>query len=234
MNEQLGPSGINFEQNINLSDDEKSKKIQDITLSLAQTAMKLARTYRVPRYDTESRESDSEHTVMVALHSAEIAAQFFPDLNPYEVAYKALVHELIETVTGDVQTFNISEKDLQKKEQAEDDALELLCSQLPEFTAHMVRLYQDHRDLPSRFVGMTDKTAPVAVDILGPGSMFMQDDYDTHTTEDLRQIHTQLRNRYEKRYPDPELALLHLAREGLMRQFEQIFKPATSVQETLF
>lgn len=115
----MSPYTISVEQNHALSEQEKSEKIAAITLQLAQTAMKLARTYRVPRYDTESRESDSEHTVMVALHSAQIAAQFFPDLNPYEVAYKALIHELVETVTGDVQTFNISDDALHKKEQTE-------------------------------------------------------------------------------------------------------------------
>lgn len=91
----------------------------------------------------------------------------------------------------------------------------------------MVRIYEDHNDKASRFVGMTDKTAPVAVDILGPGSMFMQEDYDTNTLDDLQRIHAQLRQRYDQRYPEPELRLLHIAQEKLMVQFEHVFEPAT-------
>lgn len=98
----------------------------------------------------------------------------------------------------------------------------------------MVRIYEDHNDKASRFVGMTDKTAPVAVDILGPGSMFMQEDYDTNTLDDLQRIHAQLRQRYDQRYPEPELRLLHIAQEKLMVQFKHVFEPATSIQEVLF
>ncbi len=226
MGEQFCKSNIEFEQ--------KTERVQEIFMRLADTAMRLARTYRVPRYDRESRENDSEHSLMVSLQAAAIAAETRPDLDPYEVGFKAIIHELIEIETLDVQTFNISDEDLKAKEQREDDAIERLCANLPPFIADLVRTYQLHEDPASRFVGMIDKTAPVTVDILGPGSMIMHEDYDTFTLDQLQAIHLQLQKRYEKRYPESELKLLHLAQRGLMRQFEQVFEPQQFIQDVLF
>lgn len=214
--------------------EQKNHRIQELFMSMADTAMRLARTYRTPRYDEWSRENDSEHSVMVSLQAAAIAAETRPDLNPYEVGFKAIIHELIEIETEDVQTFNITDEDLRIKEQNEDAAVERLCAKLPPFIADLVRAYQRHEDPASRFVGMIDKTAPVTVDILGPGSLFMHQDYDTHTLAQLQSTHNQLQNRYEKRYPESELAILHCAQRGLMRRFEQVFKPQDYVQDMLF
>ena len=233
MSEQLRAHTIEFEQTA-ADESLAACRIHELMLSLADTAMKLARTYRVPRYDMESRENDSEHSVMVALQAAAIAAEFRPDLNPYEVGFKAIIHELIEIVTKDVQTFNISDEDLATKELREDEAIETLCATLPPFIANLVRIYQRHQDPTSRFVGMIDKTAPVAVDILGPGSTFMHEDYATHSLDELHRIHTQLTTRYERRYPEPELGILHLAQQSLMRHFESVFKPTRYIQDALF
>lgn len=231
MNEQLRPHGAEFDKNIMLEHPESTERIHTVMLQLADVAMKLARTYRVPRYDTRSRESDSEHSVIVSLQAAAVAAEFRPDLNPYEVGFKAIVHELIEIVTQDVQTFNIRDEDLVIKEQREDDAVEALCSMLPPFIADLVREYQRHDDPHSRFVGMIDKTAPVTVDVLGPGSKFMHEDYDTVSHERLQEIHLQLQERYMRRYPEPELLPLHFAQRSLMRQFEAVFEPVGTYYE---
>ena len=138
MGEQFCKSNIEFEQ--------KTERVQEIFMRLADTAMRLARTYRVPRYDRESRENDSEHSLMVSLQAAAIAAETRPDLDPYEVGFKAIIHELIEIETLDVQTFNISDEDLKAKEQREDDAIERLCANLPPFIADLVRTNPLHED----------------------------------------------------------------------------------------
>lgn len=231
MSERFSPQSALIEQKIPYTEQAGVERMQQIILQLADTAMQLARTYRVPRYDTTSRESDSEHSVMVALQAAALAAEFRPDLNPYEAGFKAVIHELIEIVTRDVQTFNITDADLAAKEQREDDAVEQLCASLPPFIGTLVRQYQAHNDPHSRFVGLVDKTAPVAVDILGPGSKFMHEDYETTSLEKLQTIHGQLQSRYEQRYPEPELYPLHLAQRGLMRRFEQTFLPPDEYYE---
>ena len=225
MSEQLRPPSAEFDQMNETESADPTKRIHTVLLQLADIAMQLSRTYRVPRYDTSSRENDSEHSVMVSLQAAAIAAEFRPDLNPYEVGFKAIIHELIEVVTQDVQTFKISDEDLAKKEQREDEAIEVLCAMLPPFIADLVREYQLHEDPHSRFVGMIDKTAPVAVDILGPGSKFMHEDYETCSLEHLQGIHIQLQERYEQRYPDPDLWQIHLAQRSLMAHFESVFVP---------
>ncbi len=231
MSEQLRPPSVKFEKKIEPDIEIESRRIEDIILQLADVAIRLSRTYRVPRYDTYTRENDAEHSVMVALQAATIAAEFRPDLNPFEVGFRAIIHELIEIIVKDVQTFNITDDELARKSQREDEAVEQLCSTLPSFIANLVREYQEHSDPASRFVGMVDKISPVAVDILGPGTKIMHEDYGTRTLPELKSTHNQLQRRYDSRYPEPSLDPLRLAQKSLMRKFERLFEPPESYYE---
>jgi 5'-deoxynucleotidase YfbR-like HD superfamily hydrolase len=211
-----------------------AENIASISINLANVAMGMASVERVPRYIPEKRENDAEHSFMLALVATEIASQFFPNLNVGYVTWFSIVHELTELILKDKQTFAISEAELEAKKQSEENVLEQLCAQLPMKTAEMLRLYEQQEMPEARLVSFIDKHLPVLVDILGPGSQVMHEDYNVQTLEDLQLAHLGLAQRFKKRFPEPELEILHLARNGLATQFERVFKVQPYLQEALF
>lgn len=235
MSEQISARGIEFEQNYNRSEHhETATGITRDVLALADTAMRFSYVERVPRYTPETRENDAEHSFMLGLVAQEIAVSYFPELDSGLVARFALVHDLLELHTGDVATFAISDGALQDKCSNEKSALEAVCSELPPKTALLLRVYEEQELPEARFVRFIDKLLPVAVDILGPGSQVMHEDYDTLTRQDLVLAENSLRSRFEKMFPEFHFTPIHIARNGLARKFEEVFQPASSVQEVLF
>jgi 5'-deoxynucleotidase YfbR-like HD superfamily hydrolase len=158
-----------------------------IALRLGALAMHFSRVERVPRYDGDSRENDAEHSYMLALVANELALQLYPEeLDTGLITQYAIVHDLIETVTGDVATFQLNADELAQKQKNEHDALHALCNSLPPFTARLLKAYEIQSDPEARFVKATDKLLPVIVDILGDGKKVMNEDYGILTTGQLR------------------------------------------------
>jgi len=182
-----------------------------VILGLGSLAMRFARVERVPRYDERTRESDAEHSYMLALVAGELAHQLYPaTLNASLVSDYAIVHDLIELETGDVSTFQIDAVNLQQKEQAEHAALETLLAQLPPRTRDLLYDYEQQADLESRFVRAVDKQLPIVVDILGAGRKVMNEDYDVHTSEQLGAAHDALCIRMSERFSEfPQLVADH-------------------------
>lgn len=226
MSEKYFESVSNFEQTYRRETaHETAEGIQRTTLALAEVAMELAGVDRVPRYTPERRENDAEHSYMLALVASAVAAEHFPEYDSGLICELSIVHELLELVTGDVATFNISAEALEAKTETEHMALDMVCERLPKHTALLLRTYTEQQVPEARFVRFIDKTLPVLVDILGPGSQVMHEDYETHTLEQLDAVEDTLRTRFEMMFPDEALAPIHIARNGLARKFSQLFTP---------
>ena len=220
------------EQNI----DQKLVSGQDIAetvLALADVAIKFAAVERVPRYIEEKRENNAEHSFMLGLIATELSERYFPLLDGNLVTRFALVHDLTELVTGDVATFNISEADYEAKKINEEVALDMLCDILPEYTASLLLEYEKQVIPEARFVRFVDKLLPVAVDILGPGSKVMHEDYDTFNHEQLAASENKLRLRMLSMFPEPEFECIHEGRTNLSDLFESVFVES-SEQRKLF
>ncbi len=213
---------------------ETAFKIERDAINLADVAMRFAAIDRIPRYSAETRENDAEHSFMLGLVAQEVATAYFPELDSGLVARFALVHDLVELEVGDVATFAITASELRDKRVAEYTALEALCERLPKHTALLLRAYEE-QDIPeARFVRFVDKMMPVLVDILGHGCQVMHEDYATFTHEQLSEAQDALKTRFEQMFPEPELASIHLARNGLARRFRECFTPLVEEQDTLF
>ena len=197
-------------------------------LTLSRCAMDFAGVERVPRYDSESRENDAEHSFMLALVAPEIASQFFPRLDPGLVARFSVVHDLVELETNDVATYTLDTAELAAKEAAELRALDKLAHMLPRHTRELLLRYEAQTEPEARFVRLVDKLLPVAVDILGPGKQVMAEDYGIATREQLDANEQRLSCRLRERFPDIELDFLHLVRDVLARQFAAEFNKAVA------
>ncbi len=235
MSEQYRASVLSFDYNSPANElAPRASSIADDVLKLTSIAIRFALIERVPRYTPETRENDAEHSYMLGLVCQEIASQYFPDLDAGLVVQMALVHDLLELKTGDIATFQLTKEELLEKEEAEQAALDTLCSELPLFTAELLREYESQTLPEARFVRFMDKHLPVAVNIHGTGTQVMREDYATFTTEQLIIAENALKVRFLKMFPDEELEALHEARDLLANLFSESFVSADCLQDTLF
>lgn len=193
------------------------------SLELGRISMEYSRSYRTPRYETNTRESNVEHSFMAALDTTEYSAQYHPTYNHGLVTQFAIAHDLIELITGDVATFNINEEDLAAKDDAEHDALERLLTRVSPFWADIIIRYKRQEEPEARLVASKEKDNPYVVDLLGPGKMVMEEDYDVHTLEEFNECEANLQKRFRNRFPEPELELTHQIREYHGTQFSKVF-----------
>jgi 5'-deoxynucleotidase YfbR-like HD superfamily hydrolase len=115
----------------------------------------------------------------------ELAANYYPDLDVGLVAQFSMVHDLPEVHTGDVWTFNISDEDRAKKEQAEEVATKKLLKELPPHTAQLLRRYEAQQEPEARFVRLIDKLLPAVINIMAGEANTFKEDYGVHSIEEL-------------------------------------------------
>jgi 5'-deoxynucleotidase YfbR-like HD superfamily hydrolase len=138
----------------------------DRAVALARLALVFGTVERITLHPDRTRaETDTTHTVMLALIACDLAPGHL-DLGL--VAQFAVVHDLIEAKTGDVQTLVIDEAGRRKKET--DEALAML-SLRDEFGADswlvtMLEAYEHQLSPEARFVRLLDKVLPKIVHLL--------------------------------------------------------------------
>jgi len=200
----------------------------NVAFQLGGLAIKFAQIERTPRYTETERENDAEHSFMLALVANELSALLYPDLDNGKVSQYAIVHDLIETITGDVATFKISTEDLILKQQREHDALNTLLKTLPPHTAQLLSSYERQDSREARFVKAVDKLLPVITDIIGPGAQVMIEDYNVTTSEDLKVSHKALHSRIATTFEEfPSIVSAHRI---LCDLFEAEFEAASTLK----
>lgn len=219
------PTKTNFEQIVVSFDSYEKVETQwtpaTIALELGKVCMQFSRIERVPRYDDGERENDVEHSFMVSMCATEIAHQYYPELDTQLVGEFAKVHDLIEVMTGDVPTFNVTAEQLAEKEATEHAALRTLVAELPPYTAGLLERYEAQAEREARFVRAVDKLMPLIVDILGEGQRVMNEDYGVHTLEVLEESHTALYGRIAQKFGEFEKIIA--AHRQLCDMFEAEF-----------
>lgn len=187
------------------------ESIANTALYLGKLAMNFTSIKRMPRYETGERENDVEHSFMLALVAPELAAALELPLDSGKISQYAIVHDLVETKTGDIPTFSISEAALTAKRLAEHHALTELTTELPPQTAATLLNYEAQVDSEARFVKFVDKLLPLVVDIIGQGVRVVQEDYNTSTEDELRNCHDTLHTRYRILFGDefPDILAAH-------------------------
>lgn len=197
-----------------------------LALELGGVAIKFAQVERAPRYNEEHKENDAEHSFMLALVANELAATYYPTFDAGKVTQFAIVHDLIETVTGDVTTFKFTPEQMANKQQLEHAALEKLMDSLPPHTAQLLYSYEHQQTVEARFVKAVDKLLPVVVDILGAGKKVMKEDYGVTTIEELKASHAKLHGRIATSFE--EFPLIVGAHKLLCHLFQEEFEAATT------
>lgn len=155
-------------------------------LSIGTLSVQFSDVKRAPRYPDGSRESDVEHSFHLGLSAIELASEHYPELDVGLVAQFSLIHDLPELHTGDVRTYDISDEDRQKKEEAEQQAIKRLLTDLPPCLSDLLRRYEDQEESEARFVRLVDKLMPGVINIIASEASTFFEDYGQDTVEGLR------------------------------------------------
>ncbi len=147
---------------------EKVKIAHEAILQLGQRAVEMALIDRAVYLTPERMENDAEHSFHLGLTAMELAEIFYPKLDSGLVAKYSLVHDLIETITGDVPTYNLTKSELEEKRQTEHDALPQLRQKLPEHTRKVLDEYEEQKIPEARFVRVVDKLLPAIIHTILP------------------------------------------------------------------
>jgi 5'-deoxynucleotidase YfbR-like HD superfamily hydrolase len=110
-----------------------------------------------------SLESDSHHSFSLALIAYEVASEFAPELDKQKILLYALVHDLSELVTGDVNTLMATADELEEKRQRDLVATKEVVEQLT-FAPHIAKAlqaYEDKEDEESLFIYWLDKVVTI-------------------------------------------------------------------------
>lgn len=201
----------------------ESIDIASLVLNASQVTIDLADVYRVPRYYHDRRENNAEHSYMLGMLAMNVGAQYYPGMDSGALTKLALVHDLVEIETKDMPTFKATPEELEMKQKAEHEALEVLLKRLPAHSADMLAWYEEQLDPEPRLVRHLDKLLPFSVDINGPGVQVMREDYDVTTASQMLAQSRKLDKRFRGMFPDPSHEILHGAHGVLADRFASDF-----------
>lgn len=144
--------------------DKISNEVVEKTLELGGFLLEFATVYRATYLNTShDKESDTDHTVMLAVIACAVAAKFHPEYDLGKVAQYALVHDLVEVYAGDVNTINFNAIDIKAKEKAEADALTKIKQKFGRtfpWIHKTIESYESLIDVEARFIKTLDKSLP--------------------------------------------------------------------------
>jgi putative hydrolase of HD superfamily len=154
---------------------ELNPELVEKTIELTRLLLAFGLTNRATHHaDQITRESDTDHTVMLGIIACAFAAKMAPRLDQGKIAQFALVHDLVEVYAGDTPTMRImSEEDTQKKKGSEEAALERIKNEYADSYPWIHETIEEYESLATpeaRFVKVVDKALPKFVHIINQGT----------------------------------------------------------------
>lgn len=169
-------------------------------VALARVALTFGQVERATRHPDGSPETDSTHTVMLAMIVAELAEE--EGIDAGLAVQFAFVHDLPETYAGDTCTVRgLSESQELEKERREANSLERLEEELGDasWTTRMVRRYERQQEPEARLVRYADKVVPKLTHLLNRGLALEELEM---TAQEWRASRDRQRRELEEEYPE--------------------------------
>ncbi len=168
-------------------------EIIEKTLELGEFMMKFATVYRATYLNRKfDKESDADHTAMLAVMACAIAQKFHPEYDLGKVAQYALVHDLVEVYAGDTNTINFNTIDKAAKDKAEAKALEQIENKFGKtfpWIHETIRKYELLDEPESRFIKTLDKCMPGITHNFTDNKVINDNFDDPETFEDSVKLH---------------------------------------------
>lgn len=172
--------------------NDKDIDIQTVNAvaSLGSLILKFGQTYRATTYpDGSTPESDTDHTLMLAVIACAFAREFAPMLDVGKIAQICLVHDLVEVYAGDTPTLVISKQDLVSKGERELAAFERIKTEfgstLP-WVSDTIEEYESLRSSEARYVKTMDKLMPQMTHLLNDSKLLRGHNF---TKDSLREYY---------------------------------------------
>ena len=182
---------------------------------------------RVTKLPSGVRESDSHHSFALALTAYELAASHAPELDAHKVLLYALVHDLPELETGDVNTLLTSSEELRTKAKTDRTALNATRQRFagqPHLLAAL-EAYETKADAESRFVYWIDKLMTVLTHFADNGQNLKS--LGIHHQGDIEKWYERLLEKLERGGAGHELAQSVLA-AAYRKMHDELLPPATA------
>ncbi|MDB5189650.1 MAG: hypothetical protein JWL82_607 [Parcubacteria group bacterium] len=159
--------------------------------------------------DSEQRETDTTHTVMLGVTACAFAAQFTPELDRGKIAEFALVHDLVEAYAGDTVSFGKLGEDAGKKER-EAAALVRIQNEYDAvfpWITETIEAYESLSSPEARYVKVFDKVLPKIVHILNKGKTVR---FLGHDQNSMHEFHIQQLNAISRSYGHDQEEVMEL------------------------
>lgn len=130
-------------------------------------------------------ESDTDHTVMLAVSSCALASKLYKDvLDVGIVAQYAIVPDLVEAYVGDTDSFGISHEGREEKEKREAQALGQIHKEFDSiypWIGETISSYEKLDTKEARFVKTVDKAMSKITHVINSGAYFKKKNMDADT-----------------------------------------------------
>jgi putative hydrolase of HD superfamily len=156
--------------------------------------------------DGVTPESDTDHTVMIAVCACALASKLYPYLDIGKVSQYAIVHDLVEVYAGDTNTFNISDEDRHKKEERERSAFERISKEFNNvypWIPETIEKYESLSDDEAQFVKAVDKLMTKLTHRINKGAYLRRENITREET--IRHYGDQtkvIEEKYGKKFPE--------------------------------
>jgi putative hydrolase of HD superfamily len=142
---------------------------------IAALTLKLGEVDRITQHPDGRAETDTTHTVMLALCALEMYNHVSSEhtLDPYKLVVYALVHDLLEAYTGDMPTLvPLTGEQQTSKEQNEHEAYWRLVADIPRmpWLPLLIDRYREQTEPEARFIRYLDKIMPKLTHTLNAGA----------------------------------------------------------------
>jgi putative hydrolase of HD superfamily len=176
-------------------------------VDVGKLVLSFARVNRVTLHeDGETLESDTDHTVMVAVCACALASKLYPALDVGKVAQFAIIHDLVEVYAGDTNTFNITSEDRHKKEEREQLAYERIKKEFQQVYPWIPETIEEYESLLSdeaQFVKAVDKLMTKLTHRINHGAYLRKENINQEETERHYGSQTAaIEEKYGKKFPE--------------------------------
>lgn len=141
-----------------------TKQFIDKTIQLGELLIQFGKVDRAIYVDMKGTvESDTDHTVMLAVMACAIADALGLKLDLGKIAQYALIHDLVEVYAGDVSTLDFHNTDFATKEANEREALDRIKREFSgtfPWIGRTIEAYELLDDEEARYVKTLDKVMP--------------------------------------------------------------------------
>jgi 5'-deoxynucleotidase YfbR-like HD superfamily hydrolase len=194
-------------------------------IDVGRLILRFAKVNRVTRHeDGVRRESDTDHTTMMAVSAPALAERLYPELDRGLIAQFAIVHDLVEAYAMDTDSFGITEEKKQEKDAREYEAflrIEREFKDIFPWIPEMIQKYDALDTKEARFVKTVDKLLTKVTHTLNGGAYFKSRELsEAEMIRDYGAMVEKARTTYGKEFPELIALMEELINEARKATYE--------------